>query len=111
MGCSTASVSPVLTANPEIAPSKRRLSFLPDGPNPFDVVTLGIAAAAILLFLATGGTVLPDLVLFWRGMGSKPDAILGNALILNIAVILFGWSRYKTLSRELLERRRSEEAA
>lgn len=104
-------MSPVLSANPEIPPQKRGPRFLPDGFQPFDLVSLGIAAAAILLFLATGGTVLPDLVLFWRGMGSKPDAILGNALILNIAVILFGWSRYKTLSRELLERRKSEEQA
>ncbi|WP_240782124.1 putative bifunctional diguanylate cyclase/phosphodiesterase [Qipengyuania sediminis] len=77
----------------------------------FDGVTLGIAAAAILLFLATGGTVLPDLVRSWRGLGGAPDAILANALILNIAVILFGWSRYKALSQELAARRRSEEQA
>lgn len=84
---------------------------LSGGTLSFDVVTLGIAAAAILLFLATGSTVLPELVLYWRGLGSKPDAILANALILNIAVVLFGWSRYKTLSQELMERRRSEEEA
>ncbi|MBX9897639.1 MAG: EAL domain-containing protein [Qipengyuania sp.] len=100
-----------LSADPETFPRALRSRFFPDSFQPFDVVTLGIAAAAILLFLATGGTVLPDLVRFWRGLGSKPDAILANALILNIAVILFGWSRYKTLSRELLDRRRSEEEA
>lgn len=81
------------------------------GDTPFDGVTLGIAAASILLFLATGGTVLPELVRFWRGLGGEPDVILANALILNIAVILFGWSRYKALSRELVERRKSEEKA
>ena len=100
-----------MSAHPQSVPEKLRARFGLDSSQPFDVVTLGIAAAAILLFLATGGTVVPDLVLFWRGMGSKPDAILANALILNIAVILFGWSRYKTLSRELIERRRSEEEA
>lgn len=78
---------------------------------PFDEVTLGIAVAAILLFLATGGTVLPDMVRYWRGIGGEPDVILANALVLNIAVILFGWIRYKALSRELAERRRSEEQA
>jgi diguanylate cyclase (GGDEF)-like protein len=78
---------------------------------PYDGVTLGIAAAAILLFLGTGGTVLPELVRYWRGLGAEPDAILANALVLNIAVILFGWSRYKALSRELVERRRSEQEA
>lgn len=76
-----------------------------------DVVTLGIAAASILLFVATGGTVLPELVRFWRGLGAEPNAILANALLLNIAVIIFGWSRYKQLSRELEERRRSEREA
>lgn len=100
-----------LSANPESFPQTLRARLLPDGSQPFDVVTLGIAAAAILLFLATGGTVVPDLVLFWRGMGARPDTILANALILNIAVILFGWSRFKTLSRELFARRRSEEEA
>lgn len=74
----------------------------------FDIVALGVAAASILLFVATGGTVLPALVRFWRGVGAEPDAVLANALILNIAVILFGWSRYKQLSRELAERRQSE---
>ena len=76
-----------------------------------DVVTLGIAAASILLFVATGGSVLPALVRFWRGLGAEPDAILANALILNITVILFGWTRYKALSKELVARCRSEEEA
>ena len=81
------------------------------GSHAVDVVTLGIAAASILLFVATGGNVLPALVRFWRGIGAEPDAVLANALILNIAVILFGWSRYKALSKELVERRKSEEEA
>ena len=100
-----------MSADPEPTPQTPATRLATALAEPFDVVTLGIAVAAILLFLATGGTVLPDMVLFWRGMGAKPDAILGNALILNIAVILFGWSRYKTLSAELVARRRSEEAA
>jgi len=74
-------------------------------------VTLGVAVAAILLFVATGGTVLPSLVRFWRGQGAEPDALLANALILNIAVILFGWHRYKQLASELAERRRAEQDA
>lgn len=99
-----------MSANPETTtPAPSGVAFL--GSRPFDGVTLGIAAASILLFLATGGTVLPELVRFWRGMGGQPDVILANALILNIAVILFGWSRYKALSTELAERCRSEELA
>jgi len=99
-----------LSANPNIS-EPARTGFRFRGSGPFDVVTLGIAAASILLFLATGGTVLPELVRFWRGMGGQPDVILANALVLNIAVILFGWSRYKALSQELVERCKSEEQA
>jgi diguanylate cyclase (GGDEF)-like protein len=100
----------VLSANPETVTTARSgFAFMES--RHFDGVTLGIAAASILLFLATGGTVLPELVRFWRGLGGQPDVILANALILNIAVILFGWSRYKALSRELAERRKSEEQA
>mgnify|MGYP002780512932 CR=1 FL=1 len=99
-----------MSANPET--TKLALSgFAFMESRHFDGVTLGIAAASILLFLATGGTVLPELVGYWRGFGGQPDVILANALILNIAVILFGWSRYKALSRELVERCKSEEQA
>ena len=99
-----------MSANPETV-SKERRGLALGNVRPFDGVTLGIAAASILLFLATGGTVLPELALFWRGMGEQPDVILANALLLNIAVIIFGWSRYKSLSRELAERCLSEERA
>lgn len=99
-----------MSANPETTtPAPRSFAFY--GSRHFDGVTLGIAAASILLFLATGGSVMPELVRYWRGLGGQPDVILANALILNIAVILFGWSRYKALSRELAERCRSEEQA
>ncbi len=99
-----------MSANPKNSKAAR-FGFAIASATPFDGVALGIAAASILLFLATGGTVLPELVRFWRGLGAQPDIILANALILNIAVILFGWSRYKALSRELAERCKSEEKA
>lgn len=89
----------------------RRQDGFPSAGDAYDVVTLGVAVAAILLFVATGGSVLPSLVRFWRGQGAEPDALLANALILNIAVILFGWRRYKQLSAELAERRRAEQEA
>ena len=76
-----------------------------------DFVTLGIAIAAIIVFIGTGGTVLPRLMAFWQGMGPNPDLVLTNALLLNIAIILFGWNRYKLLRAELEERRRSESEA
>ena len=76
-----------------------------------DVLALGIAFAAIILFVGTGGKVLPQLVLAWRGLASQPDILVTNALLLNVALILFGWSRYKVLQKELVARRISEEEA
>lgn len=100
-----------MSANPATDQQPHRGATVPFQARPFDEVTLGIAVAAILLFMATGGTVLPELVRYWRGFGGEPDVILANALILNIAVILFGWIRYKALSRELAARRLSETQA
>lgn len=76
-----------------------------------DFVAFGIAAAAIILFIGTGGTVMPKLVSAWRGLTEQPDVLLTNALLLNIALILLGWNRYKSMNTELGERRRSEEEA
>lgn len=76
-----------------------------------DVVALGIALAAILLFVGTGGTVLPRLVQAWRGLAENPDVVLTNTLLLNIAVIIFGWARYKDLQSKLRISTANEEEA
>ena len=73
-----------------------------------DVVALGIAATAILLLLATGGAVLPGAVRSLLGQSTAPDRMLVSALLLNIALIIFGWRRYRELNREIAERRRAE---
>ena len=76
-----------------------------------DFLTLGIATAALILFVGTGGTVMPQIVRAWRGLAAHPDVLLTNAVLLNIVIILLGWSRYKSMSKELHERRLSEEEA
>lgn len=76
-----------------------------------DVVALGIAVAAVLLLIATGGAVLPSAVRSLLGDGSAPDRLLVSALLLNLALIIFGWRRYRELTREIKERRRAEEQA
>ncbi|ANY21035.1 Phytochrome-like protein cph2 [Tsuneonella dongtanensis] len=76
-----------------------------------DLVALGIAVAAILLFVGTGGMVLPQVVRSWMGVGAAPDPILVNALLLNIALVIFGWRRYAELTQEIAERRKAEELA
>jgi diguanylate cyclase (GGDEF)-like protein len=76
-----------------------------------DVVALGIAVGAIILFVGTGGTVMAQVVRAWLGNGAQPNALLASALLLNIALLLFGRSRYNDLHKEVLERRRAEAQA
>jgi diguanylate cyclase (GGDEF)-like protein len=76
-----------------------------------DLVALGIAVAAILLFVGTGWIVLPQVVRSWMGVGAAPDPVLVNALLLNIALVIFGWRRYAELTGEIAERRKAEELA
>jgi diguanylate cyclase (GGDEF)-like protein len=73
-----------------------------------DIVTLGIAVAALILFVGTGGTVLPQAVQLWLGSGNGPDNLASSALLLNIALIIFGWRRHADLQREVAERRTAE---
>lgn len=81
------------------------------GPAERDFIALGIATGAILMFVGTGGSVLPMIVRNLRGIGAAPDTMLVNALLLNIALIIFGWRRYRELTQEIAERREAEEAA
>ena len=76
-----------------------------------DLVALGIALAAILMFVGTGSSVLPQVIRSLSGVGAAPDRLLINALLLNIALIIFGWRRYNQLMREIEERRKAEAQA
>ena len=76
-----------------------------------DVVALGIAAAAIIMFVGAGGRVLPQVLNAWAQGTRAPDAILVNALLLNVALIIFGWRRYRDLTREVGVRREAEQRA
>ncbi len=76
-----------------------------------DIIALGIATASIILLIGTGGSVMPQVMNVLTGTGGAPNAILVNALLLNIALIIFGWRRYRELLGEIEERRRAEARA
>jgi diguanylate cyclase (GGDEF)-like protein len=76
-----------------------------------DIVALGIAVAALILFVGTGGKVVPQVVHAWFWGGAPPDLALTNAVLLNIALVIFGWRRYSDLQREVGERRKAEALA
>jgi len=73
-----------------------------------DLVALGIAITAIFLLVATGSSVLPDVVKSFLGKGEAPSHLLVNALLLNIALVLFGWRRYRELNEEIATREEAE---
>ena len=66
-----------------------------------DFIALGITVACIILFVGAGGPVLADAVGSLLGTGMAPDAIAVNALLLNIALIIFSWRRYGQLRGEI----------
>jgi diguanylate cyclase (GGDEF)-like protein len=76
-----------------------------------DIVAGGIVVAAILLFVGTGSTVMQSVVRALAGVGGGTDQVLAATLILNIALILFGWRRYDDLNREIRERTLAEKQA
>ena len=76
-----------------------------------DLVALGIAIAAVILFVGTGGSLMPQIVRAYLGVGDAPDIMLTNAVLLNIALLIFGWRRYAELQREVRERRKAEKTA
>lgn len=76
-----------------------------------DVVTGLIVIFAILMFVGTGGTVLTEAIAALSGYGGGSDNLLVSAFLLNIALILFGWRRYRDLSNEVTERAAAEERA
>ena len=76
-----------------------------------DLVTLGVVLAAIALFVATASNALLDAAATAANGDSSPNLLLTAALLLNIALILLGWNRYKALTGEIAQHRRLEEEA
>lgn len=63
------------------------------------------------MFLGTGSAVLPQILRAQLEGIEGPDTALINALLLNIALIIFGWRRYRELRVEVQERRAAEDQA
>ena len=76
-----------------------------------DVLSGAITVAAILLFIGTGSQVLSKLLGDYLSGKTNPDQTLIIALLLNVALILFGWRRHRDLTREVSVRAAAEERA
>ncbi|WP_417621777.1 putative bifunctional diguanylate cyclase/phosphodiesterase [Parasphingorhabdus sp.] len=76
-----------------------------------DALTGIVVILSILMFVGTGGTVVSDAIASLSGKATNTDNVLVSAFLLNIALILFGWRRYKDLSIEVEERATAEQLA
>ncbi len=76
-----------------------------------NLLTGAISVAAILLFIGTGSSVLSTTLQHYLQGGAPADRTLVIALLLNVALILFGWRRHAALSEEINIRAAAEERA
>ena len=76
-----------------------------------DLLALGIAVAATIMVAGVAGSALGKVFQNVAGMGSGPDTMLTNALLLNVALVIFGWRRYDDLHTEVVEHREAEAKA
>ena len=79
-------------------------------PRP-DLLSGAISVSAILLFVGTGSAVLSKTLQYYFEGGAPADRTLVIALLLNVALILFGWRRNSALSQEVQIRAAAEERA
>jgi len=75
------------------------------------MLTGAITVAAILMFVGTGSSVLTLTLKNYFSHGTGPDTSLVIALLLNVALILFGWRRHRELSLEVHRSTAAEERA
>jgi diguanylate cyclase (GGDEF)-like protein len=68
-------------------------------------------AIAILLFISTGSAVLSMVLADYLHGQSTANQTLVIALLLNVALILFGWRRHSDITRALLVRHSAEDRA
>ncbi|MEG3177533.1 EAL domain-containing protein [Sphingomonas sp. RB3P16] len=76
-----------------------------------NILNGAITVASILLFVGTGSSVLSTTVRTHFYGGAGPDQTLVIALLLNVALILFGWRRHRELAHEVTIRTAAEERA
>ncbi|HEX9931853.1 MAG TPA: EAL domain-containing protein [Allosphingosinicella sp.] len=76
-----------------------------------DIVALGVALAALLLFLKISDGYVVQLGRQLARMGSNNGNIIVGLLLLNVALTIYGWRRYRDAAREVVERTAAERRA
>jgi len=76
-----------------------------------DLLGGAITVAAIIMFVGTGSAALSMVVTNYMAGKGGNDQTLIIALLLNVALILFGWRRHRELSRQMFERTLADQRA
>ncbi len=76
-----------------------------------DLLTGAILFAACILFVINGSTAMGQVIDALSGMGAGVEEVLTIAVLLNVALILFGYRRYRDLQEEVAHRAAAEERA
>jgi diguanylate cyclase (GGDEF)-like protein len=74
-----------------------------------DFLAAGIVAVAILMFFGVGVRVVPAAFHALLESDGRLDQIASTALILNVALVLFSWRRYKDAAAERAKRAEAEQ--
>jgi len=90
--------------------SEVRMASAPKAPRE-DLLAAAIAAVAILMFTGIGIRVVPQAVLALIDAHVSADRFASTALLLNVALVLFAWRRYKDAREERGRRLIAEERA
>ncbi len=77
-----------------------------------DMVGVAIVVASLMMFASTATTLTRNILdHLGSGQTAPPDQALSIAVLLNVALILFGWRRYRDLAHEIDIRTAAEERA
>ena len=76
-----------------------------------DLVVLLLALALLALFLSFNASQFEGFGAWLAQMGADNSKIIVGLLLLNLAITLYGWRRYRDTARELVERAAAEHRA
>ena len=76
-----------------------------------ELATGVVVFAAIIMFVGTGSSAVTMVIRSVNGLSGGSDRAILIALLLNVALILFGWRRYRDLTSEIEERTLAQEQA
>jgi len=76
-----------------------------------DLIVLLVALSLVAIFLSFGGSYVGGVGTLLARIGADHSSIIVGLLLLNLAITIYGWRRYRDTSRELIERTAAENRA